>query len=362
MDETTKNVRSCPGAGFLSDMCEAAGVSGHEDRLGDLVTERFRPLVDEIRRDTLGNVIMLRRGGGQDVPSIMMAAHMDEIGLMVTAVEKRGFLRFTRVGGVDPRTLPAKEVTVLADEPLPGVIGVKPPHLISADERKKAIKMEDMYIDVGLDEEQVKERVRVGDPIVLRRRTYELLGDRMAGKAMDDRAGVATLYAAAERLATLHHEADVYFVATVQEEVGLRGAVTSTFGIMPDLGIAVDVGLATGPGMPDDVAADLGKGPAIALGANIHPRMYERLTEVAKNERIPYQPEILPARSGTDAWAMQVTQSGVPTAVVSIPLRYMHTTVETLSWSDVQQAGVLLAHFASGVDRGFVEGFYDDAT
>lgn len=347
---------------FLKEICETAGPSGGEDRLGDLIEKKFRPLVDEIRRDALGNLIMFKGCSVKNAPSLMLAAHMDEIGLMVTAIEESGFLRFTKMGGVDPRNLPAKEVLILANEPVPGIIGVKPPHLTSAEERKTPLKLEDLYIDVGLDREQAETKIRVGDTAVFRRKTYSLAGDRMAGKAMDDRSGVAALYEAALKMQSLRSKSDVYFVATVQEEVGLRGAITSTYDIMPDVGIAVDVGFARSPGMPEHISAELGKGPAIAQGANIHPHMYRRLTEVAREERIPHQREILPAGSGTDAWAMQVTQSGVPTAVVSIPLRYMHTTVEMLSGSDVQNAGALLAYFTAGMDRQFVEGFYDDTT
>ncbi|MFO8059046.1 MAG: M42 family metallopeptidase [Bacillota bacterium] len=347
---------------FLAQMCEASGLSGSEDRLANVIARQFSPLVDEVRKDALGNLIMLKRGSAEDGPSLMLAAHMDEIGLMVTAVEEGGFLRFTKVGGIDPRNLPAKEVLILAaDEPVPGIIGVKPPHLTSPEEREKAIKLEDMYIDVGLEEEGARARIRVGDAAVFRRTTYRLTGDRMAGKAMDDRSGVAALYEAAVKMQSLRSQVDVYFVATVQEEVGLRGAVTSTYDIMPDVAIAVDVGYARSPGTPEHVTAEMGEGPAISQGANIHPHLFERLTEVAREERIPHQREILPGASGTDAWSMQVTRSGVPTALVSIPLRYMHSTVEMLSWSDVRNAGALLAYFAAGMDRRFVEGFYYDA-
>jgi len=350
------------GRDFLREICTAAGVSGAEDSLGDLVEKRFAPFIDDARRDVMGNVIMRRRGSGADPPILMLAAHMDEIGLVVTEVDKRGFLRFAPIGGVDPRNLLAGEVEVLGEENLPGVIGVKPPHLISPDERTRAIKMEDMYIDVGLDEESARAKVQVGDPVAFRRETFALAGDRLAGKAMDDRAGVAALYAAAQKLASLRLEADVYFVATVQEEVGLRGAVTSTYDIMPDAGIAVDVTMASAPGIPSSIDAEIGKGPALTQGANIHPRMHRRLREISERERIPHQQEIEPGHSGTDAWSMQVTQSGVPTAVVSIPLRYMHTTVEMLSESDITNSGVLMAYFAASIDRGFLEGFYDSST
>ncbi len=346
---------------FLQEMCAAAGVAGTEDSVGDIVTRCFRPLIDDVLRDAMGNVIMRIRGSAEDPPAVMVAAHMDEIGLIVTKVEERGFLRFAPVGGVDPRNLLAAEVQVMGRECLPGVIGVKPPHLISAEERKRAIEMKDMYIDVGLDGEAARELVQVGDMIALRRQTQDLAGDRMAGKAMDDRAGVATLYEAAQKLDRLRCAADVYLVATVQEEVGLRGAMISTYEIMPDVGIAADVTVASSPGIPPTVDVQVGEGPVLAQGANIHPHLYGRLLHICKEERIPHQMEIEPGHSGTDAWGMQVTKSGVPTAVVSIPLRYMHTTVEMLSESDIKNSGALLAHFAASVDREFLEGFYEDS-
>jgi len=359
MNENSGNTGDKEGQNFLKQLCETPGISGFEQKLGDKVQKKFEPLVDETRRDVMGNIIMLKKGSAKDSPSLMLAAHMDEIGLVVTKIEERGFLRFSRIGGVDPRNILAKEVIVHGKEDIKGVIGVKPPHLISADERTKAIEMDKMYIDVAMDEDEVKEKVNVGDPIVFRREMYDLAGDRIAAKAMDDRAGVAGLYEAAKVLQKIRHNSDVYFVATVQEEVGLRGAVTSTFDIMPDAGIAVDVGMAKTPGLPSHIGTKMGKGPVITQGANIHPHMYSKLKCVCDDHRIPYQDTVAPAASGTDAWAMQVTQSGVPTALVSIPLRYMHTTVETLSWSDIENSGALLAHFASAMNRDFVEGFYD---
>ncbi len=350
------------GKDFLSQICEAHGISGAEDELGDMVAWAFEPLVDEIRTDALRNVIMLRRGSADNGPSVMLAAHMDEIGLAVTKIEDEGFIRFTAVGGVDPRNLLAKEVLVLGRRTLPGIVGIKPPHLISPDERGKAIKREDMFIDVGLDADEVRKQVSVGDLIAFDRSAEDLAGDRITAKALDDRAGVAALYEAALRLQDLRHDADIYLVATVQEEVGLRGAMTSTYGIRPDMGIAVDVGLAEMPGVPEERSLKMGKGPGIGQGANIHPHLHEKLVSVAKQQRIPNQKEVIAHRSGTDAWAMQVTRSGVPTAVLSIPLRYMHTSVELVSWSDVRDTAALMAEFCGSVDREFVEGFYHENT
>lgn len=342
---------------FLKKASMAHGVTGYEFlNVAGLVKEAMAGLVDEVRQDVLGNVIGVRRGEGPEPrPKVMLAGHMDEVGLMVTKIEEGGFLRFTGMGGVDPRILPGHEVIVYGRRPLPGVIGVKPPHLTSPEEVGKAHKMEDLFIDVGIPEEEVKNLVKVGDVVTYRRQVTELLGDVLAGKSFDDRAGVAVILVCLEELKKYKVSADVYAVATTQEEVGLRGALTSSFDIDPDVGIAIDVCHADMPGVPESRTSTMGKGPALARGGNIHPRVYEGLEKAAKELGIEFQTEVAPAATGTDAWAIQVTRAGVATGLISIPLRYMHTSVETLSFGDVDKAGRLLARFIASVDASFVK-------
>lgn len=342
---------------FLKNASVGHGVSGYEfAHVADIAQEAMKDLVDEIRRDALGNVIGLRRGEGPEPrPRVMLAGHMDEIGLMVTRIEEGGFLRFTQVGGIDPRILPGHEVVVFGVKPLPGVVGVKPPHLTSPEEAEKAQKMEDLFIDVGLPEEEVRDQIHVGDVAVFRRQVTELMGDVMSGKSFDDRAGVAVILVCLEELKKYHVQADVFAVATTQEEVGLRGATVSAFGINPHIGIAIDVGHGETPGVPEWRTLNLGKGPAVAKGANIHPKVYQALEKAALELGIPIQNEIAPGPTGTDAWAIQMTAEGVATGLISIPLRYMHTSVETLSWGDVDKAGRLLARFIAGIDASFVK-------
>jgi len=348
---------------FLRAATEASGVSGHEASVAHIYEEALRGYVDDLRRDSLGNCIAFKAGDGKPPrPRIMFAAHMDEIGLMVTKIEERGFLRFTTVGGIDPRTLVGAEVTVHGRERLRGIIGTRPPHLIPEEERTRAYKLEDLFIDVGIDGDRAEQLVSVGDVVTLNRPLLKLCSDRLAGKALDDRAGVAALVGAMEHLRRIRHEADIFAVATVQEEVGLRGAVVSSYGLEPDLGVAVDVGFGDMPGLGEHETIKLGKGPAIVRGGTVHPRLYERLVETAKQHGVKWQREVEPAGSGTDAWAIQVSRSGVPTAVLSIPLRFMHTSVETLSTSDVRETSRLLALFAAGVDAEFVRGFEYDLT
>lgn len=342
---------------FLKKASMAHGVSGYEFMNARAVCEEAMKEVGlEVRNDTFGNAIGVRRGeGAEPRPKIMLAGHMDEIGLMVTKIEEKGFLRFTQVGGVDPRILPGHEVIVFGKRPLTGLIGVKPPHLTPPEEAEKATKMRDLAIDVGLPEAEVRDLVRVGDVVTFKRQVTELIGDVLSGKSMDDRAGVAVFLVAVDELKKYKVEADVYAVATTQEEVGLKGAITSAYGIRPDIGIAIDVCHAETPGVPEWRTSALGKGPAIAMGANIHPKVYAGLESAAKELGISIQPEPAPAATGTDAWGIQMSAEGVATGLISIPLRYMHTSVETLSLGDVEKAGKLLARFIAQVDAAFVK-------
>lgn len=342
---------------LLKKLSTSVGVSGYEQRATQLLQAEVQHLVDEIRSDALGNLVLYRRGSGPEPrPKVMLAAHIDEIGLVVTKVEEGGFLRFAPMGGVDQRVLPGQEVIVHGISDLPGVIGAKPPHVQDPDESKAAYKMEDLYIDVGLSTEEAKELVRVGDMVTIYREFMELQGDVVAGKAMDDRAGVITMIEALKYLEKLHHQADVFAVATVQEEVGVRGATVSTFDIVPDVGIAIDVGHGDMPGVPESDTLPLGKGPGIGWGPHVHPKIFARLTELAKEWNIDYSVEVANTPRGTDAYAIQVTQAGIPTGLISLPLRYMHTPVETLDFSDVKKAGKLLALFIAELTPDWVEG------
>ncbi|MGE5484108.1 MAG: M42 family metallopeptidase [Ignavibacteriales bacterium] len=341
---------------FLGRLSALVGLPGHEAGVSAAVSEAFGALCDEVKLDRLGNCIALKRGDGEGTrPKVMFAAHMDEIGLIVTRIEEGGFLRFTNLGGVDPRILPGSEVVVHGRDCLPGIVGVKPPHILRPEEFSEAAKMEDMYIDCGLPGAVIRERVNAGDVVSLSS-GFSKLGDLACGKSMDDRAGVAVLYDCLGRLKHMRHVADVYAVATVQEEAGLRGAMVSTFGVTPDVGIAIDVTHGDMAGVPEYETSRLEKGPAISAGPNVHPRVFSRLQEVAREHSVPFQVEVSPASTGTDAWAMQIVRSGVATGVISVPTRYMHTPVETVAVEDIKQAGRLAAHFAAAVDRSFVEG------
>lgn len=344
-------------AEFLSSIISESGVSGHEGKVAALVEKHMSGLFDEARTDALGNLIVLKRGTGRTPhPRVMLAAHMDEIGLMVTKIEDQGCLRVTQVGGIDRRILPGLEVIVHGRRDLPGVIGAKPPHVQEPGEREKSMKWEDLYVDVGLTADEARELIRIGDIATFAQTPIKLQGKFMAGKTMDDRAGVAVLFECLRVLRDMRHQADVYCVATVQEEVGLRGAITSTYGIVPDVGIAIDVGFGDQSSVPEYQSISMDNGPGIAFSPAVHQGIFERLTSIASELEIPYQVDPSPYPGGTDAYAIQMARGGIPTGLVAIPLRYMHTAVETVCLADIERAGRLLAEFIVRLDKKFVEG------
>lgn len=339
---------------LLIQLSQSTGVSGYEHSIIPIIRDSFQPLSDSVETDRFGNLYACKKGlKGQF--KIMLAAHMDEIGLIITEIDKRGFLRFSPVGGVDQRTLLAQEVIIHGKTAIPGVIGTMPPHLIQSDERDKAVPMHKMGIDVGLSADKIKEVIKVGDMVTLKRTCSSMLNDVLSGKALDDRAGIVVMAICLDELNRIRHSHDVIAVATTQEEVGTRGAITSTYALNPDLGIAIDVTHAATPDTKGQVNIELGKGPAIGLGPNIHPVLYQHFLETAQNHRLPYQIEPLPGHSGTDAWAIQVSRSGVPCGLLSIPLRYMHTSVETLDFQDIINSGKMLAHWIADLPDNLEE-------
>ncbi|QXM06652.1 M42 family metallopeptidase [Crassaminicella indica] len=341
----------------LKEMIENPSVSGFESSMANRIEAYLKDITDNIKRDKLGNLIAYKKGTAKNPIKIMLAAHMDEIGLMVKDIDKNGFIKVTNIGGVDQRTLLAQEVIIHGKKDLFGVIATKAPHLQTPEERKSAVAIEDLLIDIGLTKEEAEQFISIGDPITINRQMIPLLGDTIAGKALDDKAGIAAMIECFRELKKINHQCDVFGVATVQEEVGTRGAIVSTFGISPHIGIAVDVGFGKTPELSKDDTLELGKGPGITLGANIHPKIHKRFKEIAKEYNIPFQIELSPGNSGTDAQSMQITQSGVATGVLSIPLRYMHTSVETINLQDIKNTGRLLAYFIASLDDEDLEGF-----
>ncbi len=340
---------------FLQKLSEAHGVSGYEHAIREMVIAEFKPYADEISVTPMGSVIALKRGshsGKSPAPKVLIEGHMDEIGLMVTDIEQ-GFLRFTQVGGFDVRVLLAQEVIVHGKQELRGIIGARPPHVLTAEEREKVIPMSDLWIDVGMSAARVRELVQVGDTITLARKMVALKNNLVAGKAFDDRCAVVCVAEALKQLATMKPTWDVYAVANVQEEVGLKGAMTSTYQINPDVAFALDVTHADQPNTSEVNAVPLNSGMGIALGPNIHPLVHAKLTQVAAANEIPYRVTAYAGATGTNAWAIQVVREGIPTGLIDIPLRYMHTSVETISTTDLERIGRLMALFCASLDEDF---------
>lgn len=335
---------------LLQQLSDLRGTSGFEYRLTQQVAALFKPFADEVSIDALGSVTAVRRCGKPNAKKVMIEAHCDEIGLMVSEIDPRGFLKFVNIGGVDQRILPSSEVIVHGKVDVPGIIGAKPPHLQEGGEGDKSTKMKDMAVDTGMDYEQVSALVSVGDSISFAQSVGSLAGGQFSGKTLDDRAGVAAVLTVLRQLQKCDLEVDLYAVAAVQEEVGCRGAKTAAYTISPDLAVAIDVCHAITPDNSEN-AFLVGSGTVISVGPNIHPRLAQRLFDTAKQHRIPYSVDVDGGNTGTDAWTIQIAQNGVATALLSIPLKYMHTPVETVSIADVQATADLLTCFVQHLEK-----------
>ncbi|MGI6220896.1 MAG: M42 family metallopeptidase [Coriobacteriales bacterium] len=343
---------------FLKQIVETPSVTGTEWRVAELVRQRLGGVADEIDTDVMGSVHARLNGTDENAPTVLIAAHMDEIGLMVTYISDEGFLSFSSVGGVDAGLLPGLRVDVhTTGGVLRGVVGRMPIHLVPADDRKNVAPMDKLCIDVGLPADEVKARVRIGDTITYGVGFEEFGANRAVSRAFDDKAGVFIGTRVMEELAAreMRPRASYVFAATVQEEIGLRGGETSAFSVNPTIALGFDVTHATDyPGIEKTKFGDikLGAGPVIARGPNINPIVFDRMVKAAEDEGIAYQIEAEPRVTGTDAGAMQVQRGGIATGLVSLPLRYMHTPTEVISLDDVEGCIKLLARFIEDLDAG----------
>ena len=335
----------------LSDAAAAIGPSGQEMLVAEYFAEQFRPWVDEVTVDKMFNVIAHKKGNG---PKVMICAHQDEISLMVTKIEDDGAIRMGTVGGVDPRILPASRVWVHGKEKLFGTIGALPPHLMSAEDRTNNYALKDLYVDVGMKAEKVRELVKVGDLITFNVPSTSLLNGQFAAKTMDDRSCVVMMLCAAEYLKKLVCDADVYFVATCQEEVGCQGATTAAFSIDPDMAIALDGDFAKQPGCSPDATMPM-DAVVISVGPYLQPKLVKRMQDCAKEHSVKLNVMVAPRATWTDADAVGMARAGVPTVLLSLPMKYMHTTVETINTQTLKEGGRLLAHYVSELDAGWEE-------
>jgi putative aminopeptidase FrvX len=342
---------------LLEKLSNAHGVTGREGNIVEIVKEEISPYVDETRVDSMGNLIAVRHG---EDPSIMIAAHMDEIGLMTKYVDEKGFVHFIKLGGwFDQTLLNQRAILHTESGPIVGVLGSKPPHVMEPEERKKSVKSEDMFIDIGCKDEKEAESLGIvpGIPVSIDREFAMLAGDRVTGKAFDNRAGVAFMIEALKRTKS---ESTIYAVGTVQEEVGLKGAKTSAFGLDPDIAIATDVCIpGDHPGIDKKKSnIEVGKGPVIGIadasgrGLIATSNIVNWLQGTAKEFKIDVQFEVSEGGT-TDATAIHLTKAGIPTGLINIATRYIHSPVEVLSLDDLDKCADLTARALETAARYF---------
>lgn len=329
----------------LERLCTCTAPSGFEAPAADVAAELLRPLVDEVSIDRMGNVLGVRRSKTPGAPKLLLDAHLDEIGLIVTGVED-GFLRFRSIGGVDPRMLPGRELVVLTDPPLRGLVACP-----AEGDEDKSVPLNELYVDVGLSQKEAERAIPVGTPMVYRAGCFPLGEEQMCGKSMDDRACFVTLLRAAELLRDRELDVELHIMGSTREEVSGAGAVVGTWAVAPDFCVAVDVTHGKTPDGPADKTFALGGGPAIGVGPNMTRWMTERMIAKAREHSIPYQLEIMSGHTGTNGWEMQISREGVATSVLSLPLKYMHTPVETLSLADMEGVAQLLAAFVENLGK-----------
>ena len=337
---------------FLIDVCQNHFVSGFEYINGDKMIKYFEPYTDTCEKDKIGSYIF--KSNGTNDTKIMLSAHIDEIGLMITKILDDGFLSFTQVGGINPASLIAQDVIIHGRENVFGVIGIKPPHVTSAEDRDKTFKLDELYIDTGYPKEILEKLVRIGDIATVKRELVPLQGNMIAAKAFDDKACIAVMLETAKELKKMTHKSSIYYTCSAQEETGYRGAFTASYKINPDIAIILDVTHGKAPEMSSD-APILGKGPAVCIGSRLNPKLTKKFIEVCKNYNYPFQYEVAPAATGTDTEAIQINREGVPCILLSIPLRYMHTSVETISLKDVEITGRAIARFINEIDNSDLE-------
>ncbi|MDT8395987.1 MAG: M42 family metallopeptidase [bacterium] len=341
---------------FLKDLISAPSPSGFEGPAQKVWMDRTSLFADEVRMDVHGNAIAILNANGS--PRVMLAGHSDEVGFMVKYISDEGFISFTSIGGVDIHLVPARRVVIhTASGPVLGVVGRKAIHLMDAQARaNQKLEWHQLWIDIGAgDRKEAEKKVSLGDPVTFPDGFEVINGSAVIGRGFDDKAGSFTVSEVMRLLKGKKISAAVYGVSTVQEELGLRGGKTSAHGIDPDIGIAIDVTFASDhPEVDKKQVGDisLGKGPVIARGPNINPRIFQKLVKLAARSKIPYQVEPSSRATGTDANVIQLTRSGVAAGLVSIPNRYMHTPVEMVNLKDMENAARLLAAYIESLKPG----------
>jgi endoglucanase len=327
----------------ITRLCACDAPSGFESRIAPLAEELLRPYADEISYDALGNITAVKRCGKPGAVRVLLDAHIDEIGLVITGYAENGFLRFTGIGGHDERLLPASDIKILTEPPVCGVIDTLPPHLVKDGESDNTVKIDDLYIDAGLSPERARELIPIGTPAVFVSGTLRLGEHQISAKALDNRASVAIIIGALELLGDTPTNADLHILLSSQEEVGTRGAQPAAYAADAAFGIILDVDFARQAEMLPEKGRVLGAGIVIARGPNMDRELADRAEAIARERGIPYQITVEPGgNSGTNARPVQVSRAGVKTALLGIPVKYMHTPVETTDLRDFDSAARLV--------------------
>lgn len=332
----------------LKQLCALHAPSGFETEAALAAVPLLQPWMDEVSIDRMGNVVGVRHCGKENAPKLLLDAHLDEIGFIITGHEE-GFLRFDELGGVDPRMLPDRELIIMAEPPIYGVIACMPPHVQSKEDMDKSQPINELVIDVGLSQEEAQRRIPIGTPAVFRAGCTSLGKDILSGKSLDDRSGFAILADTVEQLKDIELDVDLYVLGSTQEETHSTGAITATYGIMPDMCVAVDVTHGDSPDASKKDTFILGGGPVIGMGPNCTGWMTRRMASKAEELDMAVQFEVMAGNTGTNGWPIQVSREGIATAILSLPLRYMHTPVEAVSRSDLSDTAKLLAAFVRGL-------------
>ncbi|MGQ9533637.1 MAG: M20/M25/M40 family metallo-hydrolase [bacterium] len=327
---------------LLKKLCEATGL-GYSGDAAEIVANEIKSFTDEHKVFNDGSVYGVIEGPSK--VQIMLSCHLDEIGFLVSYIEDNGFLRFRQIGGCDERILPGQEVIILGKKPIKGYIGAKPPHLMTREEEQNVLTMDKLYIDTGLEPGKIKRLVRLGDLIGFSGPYNKLQGDFRCAKSLDNRASLACAILIMRELAKIGSPVTLHFVATSQEEFSGLGARIHSYRLKLDYGLVIDVSHGEYPGLGEGEYFALNKGPVIARGATIPQRLYRLLVDTARAQEIPYQIEPLPGYTGTDADTIAFNKEGIPTCILGIPLRYMHTPVEVVCLKDIERTARLVIEF-----------------
>lgn len=335
---------------LVFELTAADGPAGFENGIAAVVSKHLQAFTNDIETDALGSVIARIHAAESGRKKLLLDAHMDEVGLIITG-QTEGFLKFSALGGLDPRVLLTREVCLLTEPPIYGVIATMPPHVLSSDDMDKPTPIDDLFIDAGLTEDEAR-AVKPGTAAVLVSPPISLCGSRISGKAMDNRLGLAAILRALELLRGKNIPLEITVLASVQEEVGTRGAKTAVWRENPDYALVIDVTHAATADNKDDSLMTLGGGVAIDFGPGMNRPISNLLKKLAEDKNIPHMIEVEAGNTGTNSWPIQIIREGVVTGLLSIPLRYMHSPVETADLQDVEAAAKLIAAFAEALGKG----------